>query len=55
MATNTDTDKCGGSFEDADKTFVCDRAGRHVVHQDADGTKAVKAPGGFLVSKPNQK
>ncbi|MFG1751441.1 hypothetical protein [Streptosporangium sandarakinum] len=47
------TDTCGGSFADGDELFVCDRdADRHLIHRDANGTKAMKVPGGFLVSRP---
>ncbi|MGW4664064.1 hypothetical protein [Streptosporangium sandarakinum] len=47
------TDKCGGSFANGEELFVCDRDNdRHLVHRDANGTTAVKVPGGFLVSKP---
>ncbi|MEV8635837.1 hypothetical protein AB0395_29695 [Streptosporangium sp. NPDC051023] len=58
--TNTKPDKptCGAGFvtDDGTQSFACGRdAGRHIVHQDADGTKAVRVPGGAIVIKPSSK
>ncbi|GAA4098717.1 MULTISPECIES: hypothetical protein [Actinomadura] len=48
--------KCGAKFtsRDGEETVTCDRDGRHVVHRDADGTKAVRVPGGAVISKPSK-
>ncbi|WP_101791047.1 hypothetical protein [Nonomuraea indica] len=45
---------CGAKFIDAEtyQTITCDRTDRHVVHSDSTaGTKALRVPGGALISK----
>ncbi|WP_436758487.1 hypothetical protein [Streptosporangium sp. V21-05] len=47
--------KCGAAFvaRDGSESFTCDRDGRHLVHEESStNTKAVRVPGGALITKP---
>ncbi|MEU7985285.1 hypothetical protein AB0B56_10515 [Streptosporangium canum] len=47
--------KCEATFiaGDGSESITCDRDGRHIVHQESStDTRAVRLPGGALISKP---
>ncbi|GLZ15851.1 hypothetical protein Acsp04_60860 [Actinomadura sp. NBRC 104425] len=55
---SNDRNKCGATFVGRDgETVKCDRDGarRHVAHRAADGTTAVRVPGGAVITKPRNK
>ncbi|MFD8562141.1 hypothetical protein ACFV1N_33070 [Streptosporangium canum] len=50
--------KCEATFiaGDGSESITCDRDGRHIVHQESSTqTKAVRLPGGALISRPTSR